>query len=57
MGRPRATLTDHRREPLGMAAVGRQAVQLGTAGELPTQLVSVLELIGDVLVVIVPPER
>jgi len=36
---------------------GRQAVQLGTAGELPTQLFVRLALIGDVVVVIVPLER
>jgi len=36
---------------------GPQPVQLGTAGELPTQLVGVLALIGEVFVVIVPPER
>ncbi len=30
---------------------------MGTAGELPTQLFLVLALIGDVVVVIVPPRR
>lgn len=35
----------------------RQAVQPGTAGELPTQLLGMLALIGEVVVVIVPPRR
>jgi hypothetical protein len=30
-------------------------VQPGTAGELPTQLFAVLNVIGDVVMVIVPP--
>ena len=34
-----------------------QPVQLGTAGELPVQLLGVLPEIGDVLIVIVPFSR
>jgi len=32
-------------------------VQLGTAGELPTQLFGVLPVIGEVVIVITPPRR
>jgi hypothetical protein len=34
---------------------GSQPVQLGTAGLLPTQLFGVLAVIGELVVVIVPP--
>jgi hypothetical protein len=36
---------------------GTQPVQLGTAGVLPTQLFGVLALIGELVVVMVPPTR
>ena len=36
---------------------GRQAVQLGTAGTLPTQLFVLFRVIGEVLIVIVPLRR
>lgn len=37
-------------------AVG-QPVQLGTAGTLPTQLLGVLAVMGELVVVMVPPWR
>jgi hypothetical protein len=36
---------------------GCQPVQLGTAGTLPTQLLMVLAVIGELVVVMVPPWR
>lgn len=40
-----------------MVVGGPQAVQAGTAGELPTQLFAVLNEIGEVVIVIMPPRR
>ena len=39
------------------STVGCQPVQLGTAGALPTQLFRVLAVMGEVVVVMVPPWR
>jgi hypothetical protein len=36
---------------------GRQLTQLGTAGELPTQLFALLPVIGEVVIVMMPPLR
>jgi hypothetical protein len=36
---------------------GGQPVQLGTAGTLPTQLFGVLAVMGELVVVMVPPWR